>query len=174
MTMRWLALSKCQRGAAAAELALMLPLMIIVLFGMFEGGHFLWSEHKVIKGVRDGARYAARQPFAKFDCSSSTLADTSLESEIRNVTIFGHPDPANSSDNVTDVPAVPGWDELEVTVTVACDSATTTGLYVAVSGGAPKVTVAADVPYTPLFGSIGFNVSSLSLKGEAQAAVMGL
>ena len=152
----------------------MLPLMIIILFGMFEGGHFLWSEHKVIKGVRDGARYAARQGFDKYDCGSTTLADTTLEDNIKNVTRTGYPTADNPAVAGTDNPTLPGWDSAKVTVSVDCDSTTTTGLYVAVSGGAPRVTVTADVPYLPLFGSIGFDVSSLSLKGDAQAAVMGL
>ena len=155
-------------------MALLLPLMVIILFGMFEGGYFLYNEHKVLKGVRDGARYAARQSFTNYDCTSTSVTDTTIETQIENVTIFGHPDPTGSANNVTDVPAVVGWDTSEVTVSVSCDSGTTTGLYANITGGAPRVTVAADVPYQPLWGVIGFDASSLSLKAEAQAAVMGI
>ena len=38
------------RGAAAAEMALMLPLLVVMLFVTFEGGYFLWNEHKVVTG----------------------------------------------------------------------------------------------------------------------------
>ena len=33
------------RGAAAAEMALILPLLFILLFGGFEAGHYVWSHH---------------------------------------------------------------------------------------------------------------------------------
>lgn len=164
----------CSRGAAAAELALLLPLMVVILFGMFEGGYFLYNEHKVVKGVRDGARYAARQPFAKFTCGSTTLADTALETSIENLTRTGYPSGDNPTVTGTDNPTIPGWDNTEVTVTYTCNAATNTGLYTDVTGGAPIVTVSASVPYGPLFGIIGFDTSSLNLKAEAEAAVMGL
>lgn len=165
----------CRRGSAAAELALMLPIMVIILLGMFEGGYFLYSEHKVVKGVRDGARYAARQEFANYDCTSTNLTSTTVRDEIRNVTVFGHPSPTTDLDNVTDVPAVPGWDPAtDVAVTVSCDAGTTTGLYASFTAGAPRVTVAATVDYVPLFGMIGFDASNLDLKAEAEAAVMGI
>jgi len=142
---------------------------------MFEGGYFLYNEHKVVKGVRDGARFAARQSFTNYDCLSTSVTDSTVEEEIQNVTVFGHPDPSNSSTNVTDVPAVPGWDpSTDVTVTVNCDSGTKTGLYASITGGAPRVIVKADVDYLPLFGVIGFDASNLTLKAEAEAAVMGV
>ncbi|MFN2098454.1 TadE/TadG family type IV pilus assembly protein [Altererythrobacter sp. MF3-039] len=166
---------ECRKGAAAAELALLLPLMVVILFGMFEGGYFLYNEHKVVKGVRDGARYAARQPFSKFVCGGgTTLSDTALETSIENLTRSGYPSGDNPTVIGADNPTIPGWDNSEVTVTYTCNGATNTGLYTDISGGAPIVTVSANVPYMPLFGVIGFDTSSLSLKADSQAAVMGL
>ena len=157
----------CNKGAAAAELALLLPLMVVILFGMFEGGYFLYNEHKAVKGVRDGARYAARQSFTNFPCTGTTITDTALLANIQNVTRTGTADGSGQE-------YIPGWENGDITVAYDCDSATTTGLYSSISGGAPRVTVSADVDYTPLFGVIGFDTSSLSLKAEAQAAVMGI
>jgi TadE-like protein len=57
-----------ERGAAAAEMALMTPLLLILMFAPFELGNFYWSQHKVTKGVRDAARFAARQPFDTLVC----------------------------------------------------------------------------------------------------------
>ena len=145
----------------------MLPLMVIILFGMFEGGYFLYNEHKALKGVRDGARYAARQPFTNFPCTGSTITDATLLANIQNVTRTGTADGTGQE-------YIPGWTNGDITVSYDCDGTTTTGLYKSVDGGAPRVTVAADVDYTPLWGVIGFDASSLSLKAEAQAAVMGL
>ena len=164
---------RCQGGTAAAEMALMLPLMVIILFGMFEGGHFLFSEHKVLKGVRDGARYAARANFNNYNCSTNAINST-LAGQVQKLTRTGYPDGDNPNVTGTDNPFVPGWTDAQVSVTMSCASGTNTGLYEDISGGAPRVTVTADVPYTSLFGVIGFNSSSLRLKAKAQAAVTGL
>ena len=48
-------------GSAAAEMALVLPLLLVIMFGTFELGHFFYSEHIVQKAVRDAARYASRR-----------------------------------------------------------------------------------------------------------------
>src|SRR5215217_7313983 len=49
------------RGSAAAEMALVLPLLLALMFGSLELGDYFLSEHVLLKGVRDGAVYAARQ-----------------------------------------------------------------------------------------------------------------
>ncbi len=159
-------------GAAAAEMALLLPLLTVIMFAGIEGGYLMWQEHKVVKGVRDGARYAGRQGFAAVNCGSGTIA---TDAAIKNVTRTGFPDGDNPAISPsTDDPVIVGWDSTKVTVTVACSAATNTGIYKDVTGGAPLVTVSARVPYIPLFGSLGFATSNLTLNANAQAAVMGL
>ena len=149
-------------GAAAAEMALVLPLLIVILFAGFEGGHFMWSEHKVVKAVRDGARYAGRQ---SLDACTAGIAN---QDNIQILTRTGTLDP-------TAAPVVPGWtDNSTVTVSISCDAGTTTGIYKSQASGAPRVTVSASVPYPDLFGSIGFPTDGLILNAEAEAAVMGL
>jgi Flp pilus assembly protein TadG len=152
-------------GTAAAEMALMLPLLVMLLMGTFEGGYFLWSEHKVVKGVRDGARYAARQDFSDFTCSSDTI-DSTVADNVKNLTRTGTADGSGND-------AVPGWTNDDITVTLSCDDATDTGIY-ADLGTAPRVKVSASVPYPSLFGSLGFNTISIHLNASAQSAVMGL
>jgi Flp pilus assembly protein TadG len=153
------------RGTAAAELALLLPLLVLLLMGTFEGGFFLWSEHKVVKGVRDGARYAARQDFGDYDCSDNSI-DSTVVDNVKNLTRTGTADGTGSA-------GVPGWVSDDVTVTLSCDGTTATGIYAAL-GTAPRVTVAASVPYPSLFGVLGFDTTSLHLNAKAQSAVMGL
>jgi Flp pilus assembly protein TadG len=152
------------RGTAAAEMALLLPLLIMLLMGTFEGGYFLWSEHKVLKGVRDGARYAARHDFTDFTCPSTI--DSTLTDDVKNLTRTGTTDGSGPA-------AVPGWVNDDVTVSLSCDDATDTGIYAAL-GTAPRVKVAASVAYPSLFGTLGFNTGSLHLNASAQSAVMGL
>src|SRR5258705_11048450 len=68
-------------GAAAAEMALVLPLLLLLICSCIELGNYFLDEHRLIKAVRDGARYAARQNMTFFTgCSGapggSVVADT--------------------------------------------------------------------------------------------------
>jgi Flp pilus assembly protein TadG len=166
-----------ERGAAAAEMALMLPLLVVMLFVTFEGGYFLWNEHKVVKGVRDGARYAGRMDFTKYTCP--TTVDAATETSIKNVTRTGFPTADNPNITGTDDPMIIGWSNTApgVTVTLSCVGSMG-GLYAANSDTAPIVTVSARVPYpdSPLTGLaavLGFD-TNINLNAQAQSPVMGL
>src|SRR3546814_6926809 len=63
------------RAAAAAEMALIMPFLIILMFGSSELGNYFLSEHVVAKAVRDGTRYAARRAFTDFSCPNSVASD---------------------------------------------------------------------------------------------------
>lgn len=49
---------KNQSGASAAEFALVLPLLLIFLFGIIDGGRFLWEYNQAEKATQAGARFA--------------------------------------------------------------------------------------------------------------------
>jgi hypothetical protein len=164
-----------RKGSAAAEMALILPLLLVVLFVAFEGGYFLWNEHKVVKGVRDGARYAGRLAFSQYGgCPASPGAPAAFTgpglNSIQEITRTGKISGGTSS--------LVGWQNSHVTVT--CDFvASSGGLYSTNAGNAPRVTVSASVPYpsspiTSLVGVLGFNPAGITLNASAQAAVMGL
>lgn len=156
------ALIRDQSGAAAAEMALVVPLLSILLFGGFELGYLFYSQQVVTKAVRDASRYAGRLPFSEYaGCAPSGTATTNIKAITRTGTLNG---------NAT--PLINGWtDNATVTVSVSCDAGTTTGIYRSLTSGAPRVTVNASVPYTSLFG--GLVMDDLSLNAEAQTAVMG-
>lgn len=156
-------------ASAAAEMALILPLLVLLLFGGLEAGYYLWSEHKVIKAVRDGARYAGRQQFSIVDCDSGVFTDAGVIANIKNVTRTGTIDA--SAD-----PVVPGWDDnaTEVDIVVTCDATTNKGIYSDEEDGAMIVTVSATVDYPTLFGPIALGLNDTDLNAKAQAAVMGL
>ncbi|MXO75235.1 pilus assembly protein TadE [Altererythrobacter aerius] len=156
----------CESGAAAAELALCLPMVMALMFGSFEGGNYMLTEHKVIKGVREGARYAARLPFAHFDCSSGAVSNADVEEDIINVTRTGQ---AGTGGAVR----VSGWDAAEVNVSVSCDDTWNSGLY-RDYGTAPRVLVSTTVPYPSILGTLGFDTSGAVVRAQAQAAVMGV
>jgi Flp pilus assembly protein TadG len=169
-------------GTAGAEMALVLPLLLVLLFGTFELGNYFYSEHVVVKAVRDGARYAARQSFGHYSCPGATIIDNNgvtaaqLIQDVQDVTRTGKVSPANS-----DVPRLGYWTSTydsantAITVTVRCTSATSySGIYRGIVGGIPSVLVTAHVKYLSLFQFIGLGRSSYYLNAESEAAVMGI
>ena len=155
-----------QNGAAAAEMALVMPILLILMFGAMELGKFFLDQHVVVKSVRDGARYAARQPFAAYsDCAVSSDVTT----QTQNLTRTGQ-------GTAGGVARLSYWtNSASVSVSVACDtSGDYEGIYRGSTTGAPVVTVSASVPYTPLLASIGFTATGLMLNAQSEAAVAGV
>lgn len=153
-------------GTAGAEMALVLPMLLALMFGGLEGAHFFWTEHVVIKAVRDGARYAGRQSFASYDCGAGTVA-SAKETAIQNLTRTGTPDGTGAA-------KVRGWTSNNtVTVTVSCieDAG---GAITDEDGRVIVVRVGANVAYPSLFATLGFATGGLSLPATSQTVVMGL
>jgi Flp pilus assembly protein TadG len=147
-------------------MAVVAPLLIILMFGSMELGWYFYSEHVVVKAVRDGARFASRQSFADFTCSS---VDATVKTEIQRVT-------RTDSVDGTGTPRLANWtDDNSVDVTPACVD-NSAGTYSAIYDGlasVPVVTVTATVPYTSLFGLLGFTTSNRQLQAVSETAVMG-
>jgi Flp pilus assembly protein TadG len=152
-------------GSAAAEMALILPLLLILVLGTLEAGNLMWSQHKVTKAVRDGARYAARQNIALLNCSTK---DATVEANIKLLTRTGQ------LASTTIQPKIVGWSDDGVTVTVTCNATYSGGIYSTLSGGAPVVTVAASPDYRSLLGRLGLFSVGGKLRAEAKAPVMGI
>ena len=165
-------------GSSAAEMALSLPLLLILLFGSFELGYFLLSEHVVQKSVRDAARFGARLAMTNYP-SCSVPANGTAETQIRRVARFG-----NAAG--TGTPRLLGWTaDNMTTVTIACDNSSsalpctdataynTCGIYSDFPNGAPVVTVRAVVPYNTFFGVLSLGTATLNLNSNSQAAVIG-
>ena len=160
-------LLKNPRGSAAAEMALVLPILLVLLFGSVELGYYFMSEHVVDKAMRDASRYAARLPFA--DYPGCTSVDPTAEQQIQRLARTGDPDGTTSR--------LAGWtDDTMTTVSISCPGTGTyanAGIYSDFPNGAPVVTVTAAVPYNTLFGMMGLGASTLTLNASQQAAVIG-
>jgi Flp pilus assembly protein TadG len=158
-----------ERGAAAAELALVAPLLLIIMCGSFEIGNYFLDEHILVKAVRDGARFAARQNFSNYPACSGAVADPVL-TDTRNVVKTGLV--SGGTDRL------PYWAATTINVTMSCATTaggqTMSGIYKGRTSGAPIVTVSATVPYTPVLRSFGFRGVGLNLNASQEAAVMGL
>lgn len=152
------------RASAAAEMALVTPLLLVLMFGSFELGNFFLSEHVVQKGVRDAARYASRLPISEYPLCDPT-ADA--EQRIQRIARTGEPDGTELR--------LRGWTSDAMTaVILECDtSGTHTGIYTVYPfpDGVPTITIRASVPYPSLFSQIGLGDTSLTLNAESHAAI---
>lgn len=158
------------QGTAAAEMALMLPLLMVLLFGGFEIGYFLWCEHKVVEAVRNGARYASR-------LQVSTVCPTPSSTALTNIQRMTRTGQLASS---TATPVVPGW-SADTQVSVSCStfdpsgSNTPSGIYVTYGQVGPTITVSAtNLLYPSLFESLGVIDSTVHLNASASTAVIGI
>lgn len=154
-------------GAAAAEMALMVPLLLTLMVGSFELGNYFWNSHIVTKAVRDGARYASRQSFDNFDCTASNVAP-GVVTNTQNLTRTNQVASGGTA-------RLPGWTQANsVAVTMRPDITGTYGGFYVGMACVPVVIVTATVPYRSLFGVLGFNTTGLNLTANSEVPVMGL
>jgi Flp pilus assembly protein TadG len=155
------------KATAAAEFALALPMMLALMFGGFEAGHFFWTEHKLVKSVRDGARYASRLSVTDLCNGATAVMSDDTEANIRNVTATGS--------LAGGAAKVPGWNPNQVEVTVGCQDFVATGIYTDLGAAGPMITVSTGgVTYPSLFEALGFITSNIQLSARSSAAVAGL
>ncbi|HEU0311065.1 MAG TPA: TadE family protein [Sphingomicrobium sp.] len=162
-------------GAAAAEMALVLPLLLTLMMGSVELGSYIYNEHILVKAVRDGARYAARQNFANYSaCSGEPGGTVPAETRalVRTSLLAG------GSDRFADI------EDVDITLAVSCTTTaapitgpteTMEGIYRGAANGAPIILVSASVSYTPVIGTaFGFSGVGFNIVATEEAAVMGL
>ncbi|WP_338243561.1 TadE/TadG family type IV pilus assembly protein [Aurantiacibacter hainanensis] len=161
------------RAVAAAEMALILPMAFALIFTTMEAGYYFQTQHKAIKYVREGARFASRQNFDFFDCSGAGAFDNSatgaatVQDRIRNVTLTGLVNGGNAR--------IADWEAADINITVSCDAAYGTGLYSATDDvKAPKVLIWTRFDYTPILGLLGFDISNIDVVAQAEAPVGGI
>ena len=168
------AILRDNRAAAAAEMALVLPFLLSLGMGAVELGNYFLDEHRLIKSVRDGARYAARKDFSNFTGCPSTATDvgSTLKTDVENLVRTGSP--SGTTDQL------PNWASATFTVQYSCSTTygteTMGGIYTTHnSGNAPVVIVTASVPYEPVaLSAFGFNATGYTLNAQEQAPVMGI
>lgn len=156
------------RGAAAAEMALIVPLATLIIFTTLEAGHYFYQRHQVVKALRDGARFAARQDFDLINCrTSGGSIDATLIGTIKNLTLTGQVSGGT--------PRIAQWAASDITVSVTCPSGAEnqTGIF-ASTEPAPQVNIATTFNYDSLFGGLGVFTDTVDLGGAQQATVMGI
>lgn len=126
-----------RRGAAAVELALVLPLMLLVSFGAIKYGWLFLKAQQITNAARYGARVASRAGSAPIDVEnaiSNLMTAAGMSTSGYNVTI-----------TLQDCPT---WEDLEVGDPITVE--------VTVPGANVDIM---DVPLFPPVGNIGASVT---------------
>lgn len=187
------ALGLSRSGSAATEMALIVPFLLAILFGSVELGNYFYNEHKIIKAVRDGARYAARQQFSNYAaCTGSVPTIGTAGSAYENTKLIVRKGKLDSS--ATDL--LPNWGgvtancagnpaggcfEVSMSCTPDLDELGTGntlllgGIYSNSTVGAPTVVVKSRLPYYSVLGTtFGFDSLGIYLNARQSAAVAGI
>ncbi|RIX32441.1 TadE/TadG family type IV pilus assembly protein [Sphingomonas edaphi] len=161
-------------GAAAAEMAMVLPFLLALLFGSAELGNYFLDEHGLVKQVRDGARYAARIPLeTNYTCPGTV--SPAAQSLITNVTQTGTVTGTGAGRlNASYWARSCGGASQTVTITIRCVSKDDyDGIYQSLPGDIPVVKVSAAVGYRSLLGSLGLPTANACIRAESEAPVIG-
>lgn len=178
------ALVRDRRASAAAEMALVTPILLALMFGSVELGNYFMVQHAMEKQVRDGARFGARLEINDaYVCPTSVFADADATTQIINVTkngaVSGTGNPRFDSAYWA---RTCGGDTQTVTVSIRCvaktdidlDETGNTGIYTSLPGSIPVVQVTGAVRYNSVLGLLGFDTSNICVRAQSEAAVAGL
>jgi Flp pilus assembly protein TadG len=160
-----------QHAAAATEMALALPLLLVLIWGPLEIGNYFMDEHMLVKGVRDGAIYAAHQDITNFNCASNTINAT-VVTNTKNIVRSGAL--SGGVDRLRNWGSGSTAFTMSLTCVTAAGGTTLSGIYKINGGQVPVISINATVPYSPILGNLGFRPATLSLNATQQATVMGI
>jgi hypothetical protein len=163
-------------GTAAAEMAMVLPFLLVLMFGSAELGNYFLDEHGLVKQVRDGARYGARLPLeANYTCPAGTVS-AGAQTLITNVVQTGTTDRSQNgrfSDGYW-ARNCGGGGAPTLTITVRCvDKDDYSGIYSSLVGDIPVVKVSAAISYRSILDTLGLPTANLCLRAESEAPVIG-
>lgn len=146
-------LLRCRRGVAATEFALLLPLLTLLLVGIYEFGSYFAQANVLEKSLRAGAMFASRS-----DLPLSSAARTQIE----NIVKTG--DPAGGQ-----AVRLSGWSDGSASFTIS------TRTYAAGGEDVELIKVEASVPYQPLVPGLlsGLGFSGLRMRAAHEQAHLG-
>jgi Flp pilus assembly protein TadG len=146
-------------GSALIEGAIILPVLFILVFGVFEFSWLICQQHLISTGIRDAARYIAR---------SANPNDATIKKDAKYLATTGAID--------GNTPRVSGWtaDDVEISYTFITNATNDNGL-TSFRGGAVIESVTVSTTFTvPSLGFFGIlSLSPPTLKVSHQERVIG-
>lgn len=159
-------------GAAAVEFAMILPVLVVMLFGAIEFGRLVHDYHVVTKGVRDATRFLSRVPAScPGGAGPGVIDDANDITRARNLAMTGST--AGGS-------YLLGYWTSPATISVAVDCVANDqgggpryqGIYDGV-GSIPLVTLTATVPFDFMLGILVSAVPTLTFAVSQNEASLG-
>ena len=114
-----------RRGNAMIEFALSAMVLTYAFTGVFQFGYSMYLYNELEGAVRAGARYAS---LAKISNTGNNAQDSSWQSKVKNVVVYGTPSPTGSP-----TPVVPSLSTGNVTATATFSGNVPTYVTVSVS-----------------------------------------
>src|SRR5215470_1420330 len=146
-------------GSALVEGSIILPVLFILVFGVFEFSWMICQQHLILTGISDAARYIAR---------STTPNDATIKKVAKNLATTGSVD--------GDTPRVKGWtvDDVDISYTFIDNPAGDSGL-TNFRGGAVIESVTVSTTFTvPSLGFLGIlHISPPILNISHQERIIG-
>jgi Flp pilus assembly protein TadG len=151
---------RARRGTASVEFVMVLPIILVLLYGTIDIGRLLVDYHVVSKSIRDATRYLTRKDGAlfTFDCTNGNVTSTATPNPLTQAMMLSM---TGSIDGSTAF-LLPYWNNTTslaaAGITVSVDCFDNTGnTYQGYYTGYPEVyslTVSADVSFSFLNGWI--------------------
>jgi Flp pilus assembly protein TadG len=141
---------KRQQGIAMTEFAIVLPVLLLLLFGVTELGRLLVRYNTLTKAVQDGARHAAA--FGLNGTTQLVVVDAQLLADVRNIVVYGNKAGTGNAQLPNLLPT-----QIQV-----------------IDAGGDQIRVDAAYPYVPMFGAALPNFglgSSINMSFVMQASV---
>jgi hypothetical protein len=143
----WRHAAQDENGSALVEGAVVVPVLCVLLFGVYEFSWFFYQQHLVSTGLRDAARYLARLPAA---CTTLSPSWTFEQVSARNL--------ATTGSVAGGAPRVKGWSAAAVRFDCrAIDNPVDPEGFAAYRGGPVLYVVTASTRFQdPALGLFGF------------------
>jgi Flp pilus assembly protein TadG len=93
------------RGSALVELALVMPVFVLLILGAGEFGHLAYAAIEATNAARAGVAYGAQNHATASDVTGMTVAATSDGPNVARITVWAGPCICPSTDATTTVPA---------------------------------------------------------------------
>lgn len=162
----------CCRGTAAVEFAIILPFMLLLIFGIIEVGRMLTDYQTITKSVRDASRFLGRVEMTCPGTAPSSgpvqnyLVDTNNEMVAKNLVLAGTVDTPTASNFLINLKGWPDYATAAASVAATVNCVANAGQYKGVFDNQaliPVVTVTATVPFNFLWGSLFINTATISM-----------
>ena len=116
-TLRRMRFLRGERGAALVEFAIVLPLLLMIVFGIIDFARAFYTQNNLTSAVREGARWAAVRDPAKITTAGVQAVVKGFANADATKAKFGGSAVADAQISITFTPALPDANYITVTIT---------------------------------------------------------